>query len=115
VTSTGAGDDTMEVEALGDTADRHGDDADAGAHMDCDDDGEEGGVPWVTVPQALVQPSEGEPSGPPLPKNKRSHRSSGSKKGSKNAGGSPEKRAKLKDNHHRHRAQLKELDYLSKK
>ena len=45
VTSTGAGDD-----AMGDTIDRQGDDADAGAHMDCDDDGEGGGEPWVTVP-----------------------------------------------------------------
>ena len=50
--STGAGDDAMEVEAVGDTAHRRGDDAEAGARMDCDDDGEEGGVPWVTVPWA---------------------------------------------------------------
>ena len=42
VTSAGAGDDAMEVEAVGDTADQHGDDAEAGARMDCDDDGEEG-------------------------------------------------------------------------
>ena len=75
VTSTGAGDDAMEVEAVGDTADRRGDDAEAGVRMDCDDDIEEGGVPWVTVPKAPVQPSEGEPSGLPLPKNKRSRRS----------------------------------------
>jgi len=52
VTSTSAGDDAMEVEEVGDTADRRGDDAEAGARMDCDDDGEEGGVPWVTVPCA---------------------------------------------------------------
>ena len=54
LTSTGAGDDTMEAEAVGDTVDRRGDDADAGAHMDCDDDGEESGVPWVTVPWAAL-------------------------------------------------------------
>ena len=48
MTSTSAGDDTMEMEALGGTADQHGDDADAGAHMDGDDD-EESGVLWVTV------------------------------------------------------------------
>ena len=29
---------------MGDTVDRRGNDADAGAHMDCDDNGEEGGV-----------------------------------------------------------------------
>ena len=33
----------------GDTADRRGDDAEAGARMDCDDVGGEGGVQWVTV------------------------------------------------------------------
>jgi len=54
VTSTGAGDDAMEVEAVGDTAEGHGDDAEAGARMDCDDDGEEGGVPWATVPWAAL-------------------------------------------------------------
>ena len=115
MTLTGAGADDMEVKKVGDTAVPRGNDAEAGARMDCDDEGTEGGVPWVTMPQAPFQPSEGEPSGLPLPKSKRSHRSSGSKKGSKNAGGSPEKRAKHKDNHHRHRAQQKELDYLSQK
>ena len=49
MTSTGAGDDAMEVEAVGDTADRRGDDAEAGARMDSNNVGEEGGVPWVTV------------------------------------------------------------------
>ena len=46
--STGAGDDTMEVEAVGDTADRRGDDAEAGARMDYNNVSDEGGVPWVT-------------------------------------------------------------------
>ena len=54
VPSTGAGDDAMEVEAEGDTADRRGDDAEAGARMGSDDVGEEGGVPWVTVPWAAL-------------------------------------------------------------
>jgi len=49
VTLTSAGDDGMEVEEVGDTADRRGEDAEAGARMDSDDVGGEGGVPWVTV------------------------------------------------------------------
>jgi len=49
VTLTGARDDGMEVEVVGDTADRRGDDAEAGARMDCDNGGDESGVPWVTV------------------------------------------------------------------
>ena len=51
---TGAGEDAMEVEAVGDTADRRGDAAEAGARMDSDDVGEEGGVPWVTVQWAAL-------------------------------------------------------------
>ena len=44
---------------MGDTADRRGDDAEAGARMDCDDVSDEGGRPWVTVPQATVTFSVG--------------------------------------------------------
>ena len=54
VMSTGAGDNAMGVEAGGDTAHRHGNDTKAGAHMGCDDVGEEGGAPWVTVPGARM-------------------------------------------------------------
>ena len=54
MTSPGAGDDAMEVEAVGDTADRRGDDAEAGVRMDCDDVGDEGGAPRVTVPEARM-------------------------------------------------------------
>jgi len=49
VTLTGASADAMEVEAVGDIADQRGDDAEAGARMDCDDVGDEGGVPWDSV------------------------------------------------------------------
>ena len=54
MTLTGAGADDMAVEAVGDTAVRRGDDAEAGARMDCDDVGAEGGAPRVTVPQVTV-------------------------------------------------------------
>merc|ERR1711865_658754 len=47
---TGAG-EVVEIEAVGDTADRCGDDAEAGAHMDCDDVGDEGAAPRASVPE----------------------------------------------------------------
>ena len=40
---------------MGDTAVQRGDVAEAGARMDCDDVGDEGGVPWATVPWAALK------------------------------------------------------------
>ena len=54
VTLTGAGADDMEVEKVGDTAVQRGNDAEVGARMDCDEDGDEGSVPWVTVHPVTV-------------------------------------------------------------
>ena len=54
VTLTGAGADDMEVETVGDTAVPRGNDAEAGARMDCDDVGDEGGAPWVTAQWAAL-------------------------------------------------------------
>ena len=51
--STDAGDNAMGVEAVGVTADRHGNDTEAGAHMGCDDVGEEGGVTEASPPNPL--------------------------------------------------------------
>ena len=49
MTLTGACADAMEVEAVGDTADQRGDDPEAGAGMNYDDVGDEGGALWVKV------------------------------------------------------------------
>ena len=76
--------------------------------MDCDDDGEEGGVPWVTVPPAIVtfgvgnDVMEGETAQP-------------RKKWTKNKSNSPEKKARRREQMKQKRRHTNELTHLSQK
>ena len=124
--STGADDNAMGVEAGGDTAHQHGNDTEASAHMGCDDVGEEGGAPWVTVRGELLvgarqyasdrphDDSGDTPQDDPLLKKKKRRRSSSCKKSRSFSGSSPEKHAQKLRNMTLQQARARDLAYLSK-